>query len=269
MAVQVALAGRPASISSGSVPAAAASSSPRFSRSSGSMYSQPEQRVHLRLGRAAVGLAGGVVEHPVLGDVQALAHGRVAQRHVVLLGAGEVLEQVAELVGRDDPQVDLDARCGCAAARPPRPGVPASSISSSCGRRAASATGSVAVAITSRSLTLSVIRRAEPASSTCVGRGVLAERGDQRLADRERAVEHDPGGPLAGAGCIGGWRGCASSALGPNPFSVRICCSSAACAQRFERVDPELLVQPPGALGPEPRQRASSRSGPAGTWRAA
>ncbi len=72
----------------------------------------PEQRIHLRFGLAAMGLSGGVVEDPVLGDVQALADGGVAQRHVVLLGAGQVLEQVAVLVGRDDPQVDRQPRVG-------------------------------------------------------------------------------------------------------------------------------------------------------------
>ena len=72
----------------------------------------PEQRVDLGLGRAAVGDPGAVVEHAVLGDVQAAPDGEVAQRDVVLLGAGQVLEHVAELVGLDDPQIDADARVG-------------------------------------------------------------------------------------------------------------------------------------------------------------
>ena len=45
---------------------------------------QAEALVDLLLGRAAVRLAGRVVEDPVLGDVQPAAHGRLAQRHVVL-----------------------------------------------------------------------------------------------------------------------------------------------------------------------------------------
>jgi hypothetical protein len=49
---------------------------------------EAQQRIHLMLAGAAVGLAGGVVEDPVLGHVQPLAHSRLAQRHVVLLGAG-------------------------------------------------------------------------------------------------------------------------------------------------------------------------------------
>src|SRR5205814_395383 len=47
---------------------------------------------------------------PVLGDVQAASHRALAQGDVVRLGAGEVLEDVAELVRRDDLQVDLHAR---------------------------------------------------------------------------------------------------------------------------------------------------------------
>ena len=65
-----------------------------------------QQRVDLGLGGATVSLSGGVVKHAVLGDMQPLAHGCVAQGHVVLPGAGEVLEQVPELVGGDDAQID-------------------------------------------------------------------------------------------------------------------------------------------------------------------
>ena len=54
---------------------------------------------------------------------------------------------------------------------PASPGVPACSTSSSSVAACDSASGSCAVAITSRSLTLSVIRRAEPASCTCSDAG--------------------------------------------------------------------------------------------------
>ena len=67
---------------------------------------QAEQRVDLLLGLEAVRLAGRVLEDAVLGDVQPLAHRHLAERRVVVLGAGEVLEQVAERLGRDDPQID-------------------------------------------------------------------------------------------------------------------------------------------------------------------
>ena len=73
---------------------------------------QAEPLVDLLLGRAAQRLARRVVEDPVLGDVQAAAHGRLAQRDVVRLGAGEVLQHVAELVGLDDLEVDPHAGVG-------------------------------------------------------------------------------------------------------------------------------------------------------------
>ena len=101
-----------------------------------------------------------------------------------------MLEQVAELIGRDDPEVDLEAGVG-AIRTPASLAVPADSTSSSSAAARASAAGSVAVAITSRSLTLSAIRRADPASSTRSEAGCVAERGDQLLPDHERAVEHD------------------------------------------------------------------------------
>jgi hypothetical protein len=47
--------------------------------------------------------------------VQTPAHRGLSQRHVVLLGAGEVLEQVAELVGGDDAEVHLQAGVGAQA----------------------------------------------------------------------------------------------------------------------------------------------------------
>ena len=60
-------------------------------------------------------LAGLVVLDAVLAHVHAAAHRVLAQRHVVLLGAGQVLEHVAELVGRDHAEVDLQAVVGDAA----------------------------------------------------------------------------------------------------------------------------------------------------------
>ena len=93
-------------------PGSAASSSPRPSRSSGGIHASPSALVDLLLGRAAQRLAGRVVEDPVLGDVQPPPHRVLAQRHVVRLGAREVLEHVAELVGLDDLEVHLHAGVG-------------------------------------------------------------------------------------------------------------------------------------------------------------
>ncbi len=160
---------------------------------------EPEQRVHLLLGRAAVGLAGRVVEDPVLGDVQALAHGRVAQRHVVLLGAGQVLQQVPELVGLDDPQVDVD------------PGV--GTQPHACRRRRARVLDEVERGRRARQrqriggggdhveVLDGVGHPPGRAGQLHLDRGgVLAQRRHQRLAGSERLVEDDPCGPLAGAG---------------------------------------------------------------------
>ena len=68
-----------------------------------------EQLVDLLLGRARVRRLRRVVGDAVLRDVEAALDRRGAQRLVVLLRPGQVLEQVAEVLGRDDPQVDADA----------------------------------------------------------------------------------------------------------------------------------------------------------------
>ena len=103
-------AGRSSSISVGSVPFARRLELPAPLAQLRRDPRQPEPLVDLLLGRAARRLAGLVVEHAVLGDVQPAPDHRLAQLHVVGLGAGEVLQDVAELVGRDDLQVDLHAR---------------------------------------------------------------------------------------------------------------------------------------------------------------
>ena len=71
-----------------------------------------EALVDLLLGLAGLDLAALGLGDPVLGDREAAGDRLFAQLHVVGLGAGEVLEQVAEGGGRDDPQVDRDRRCG-------------------------------------------------------------------------------------------------------------------------------------------------------------
>src|SRR5918911_1694561 len=73
---------------------------------------EPEAVVDLLLGGAAERLTGRVVEDPVLGDVQPAPHGALAQADVVRLGAGEVLQHVAELVRGDDLEVHAHAGVG-------------------------------------------------------------------------------------------------------------------------------------------------------------
>ena len=70
------------------------------------------------------GLAGRVVEDPVLGEVQPHPHRALAQRGVVRGRSAEVLEQVAELLGRHRAQLDelaaVGARPGARVAGPRR-----------------------------------------------------------------------------------------------------------------------------------------------------
>ena len=73
---------------------------------------EAEQLVQLRLARAGARPADGVVEQPVLGDVQPPAHRRFAQRRIVRARAREVLQQVAELRGLGDSQIHRHARVG-------------------------------------------------------------------------------------------------------------------------------------------------------------
>ena len=105
----------------------------------------------------------------------------------------------------------------------------------------------------SRSLTLSVMRRAEPASSTRSDGRVGSQRRDQLLADGQRPVKHDP--PRRPTFLVGVERReqrllglLAETAEVSDPVIL------GGGAQRLERVDPELIEQPTGALGAEPGQ---------------
>jgi hypothetical protein len=110
-----------------------------------------------------------------------------------------MLEQVAELVRRDDPQIDPDARVGAEldAGLGRRAGVLDEVEAGRCsGERHRVGGGGDHVQVLDR-----IGHPPGGSGQLNVGRrGVLAERGDERIGDRERAVEHDPGGPLAGAG---------------------------------------------------------------------
>ena len=65
-----------------------------------------EELVDLLLGGARVGRAGRVVRDSVLAHMEPAAHGVGSQGLIVLLRPGEVLEQVSEVLGRDDAEVD-------------------------------------------------------------------------------------------------------------------------------------------------------------------
>ena len=101
-----------------------------------------------------------------------------------------------------------------------------------------------------------------------VGRGVVAQRRQERLRDRERAGEH---GPLLAATSPASTAARPSrmfvSAFGPKPFTPRSRSPSAAAPQRLQRVDPELVVEEARALGAQAGQ-ARDREEPGGELRA-
>ena len=202
---------------------------------------QAEPLVDLLLGRAAQRLAGGVVEDPVLRDVQPAPHGRLAQRHVVRLRAGEVLEHVAELVGRDDLEVDgharveHDARAGLAGLRP------TVSTSSWPVSAATSAGGSAVVATMSRSLTASALRRSEPATSTRSAPGA-ARRASTSCSAIGSARDSSQRG--AGRAVVAGGERLEQLLLGlrAEPAQAAQLLGLGRGAQLLERVDPELVV---------------------------
>ncbi len=214
----------------GSVPAAAASSSPRFSRSSGSMYSGRAARTPRARWRSDGSRRWRRRAPRTPTRAVPCARRRRAAPCCVPwsrsgAGAGSRTGRGRRFAGRPG------SRCACAGGRRPRSGVPADSIRSSRVAAVASASGSVAVAITSRSLTVSVIRRAEPASSTCreagwsrsaaiSGSAIASARSSTTRAGRSPAPANRRLARIA------------SSALGPKPLSERIRCSSAALRRR-------------------------------------
>jgi hypothetical protein len=175
----------------------------------------------------------------------------------VLLVAGEVLQQVAELVGRDDLQVDADAavragaRTGLAAVRDRLDHVELREG------------GDQPLRVLGRGDDVEVLDRVGPASRRAGqldahGRGVVAQRLHDLVADRESAVEHEAAG-TAGAGLVGRDRALdrfQQLRLGSDAKALQVldAALSGGGRERLERVDPQLLVQTARALGPEARQ---------------
>ena len=149
---------------------------------------EAEALVDRLLGRAAQRLAGLVVEDPVLADVQPAPHGRLAQRDVVRRRAGEVLQQVAEVLRRDDAQVDRQA-----GVRAPARGVLVGrrrrldevELAERAHQRAGVARRRDDVEVLD-GVGLAARRAGE---LDALGGGVLAQRGDDLLADRQGAVQ--------------------------------------------------------------------------------
>ena len=218
---------------------------------------ESEQPIQLLLRGAGDRFLLPVGEDAVLGHVQSAAHRGFAQRRVVGPGAREVLEQVAELRGLGDPQVDGDARVGARLARRAcRRRRRARSLRSRA-RLFASVVGlrrdgdqvDVLHAVghpPRRARDLHVRARTAP----------LEQARGERLAQLERARQEQPSArPL---GRFGGHpverrehaflELRAESLHGPQPLRQR------RLAQLLGRVDPELGEQQPRALGPQARQ---------------
>ena len=215
---------------------------------------EAEQLVQLGLARAGSRPADGVVEQPVLGDVQPSPHRAFAQRRVVLARAGEVLQQVAELRGLGDAQID--AHAGVRAR--PRAGLPAEltlSICSSLARLLASVVGRVVTAIRSMSLTLSAPRRAEPASCTwvpglpcSVRPATSASPSSIALGSSRRGAARSPAPCSSAASTL-------ASSLGPSPRTVRRRCCSAASRSFSSESMPSSECSSRARFGPRPGRR--------------
>ena len=209
-----------------------------------------EALVDLLLGGAAGGHAGGVVEDPVLGDVQPAPDGRLAQRHVVLLGAREVLQDVAELVGLDDPQVDRHARvrAGAGGVVPGRRArLDDVEVGEHGGQGACVRRGGDDVEVLDR---VGAAARRAGQLDAIAGR-VGAQRLDDALGDGQRLVEQnararllvDPGGEGLEHRLL---------ELGAEAAQAAQALGLGRGPQVLQRRDAEVLVEPPRALGAQP-----------------
>ena len=169
-----------------------------------------------------------------------------------------MLQQVAELVRGDDPQVDLEPGVGAQ----PDPGLAGIlrrlhefELGRELGQGPRVRGGGDDVEV------LDAVghppRRAGQLHP--VGGGMLAQGGDQLLTHVERAPELDPSrtalAPVAGRrlGCQRGGQE-ALLGLGAEPLELADLPGLGRRAQRRQRVDRELFVEPPRPLGPEPGQ---------------
>ena len=213
---------------------------------------EAELRVDLLLGRAAQRLAGRVVEDAVLRHVQPALHRGLAQRHVVLLRAGEVLEHVAELVGLDDLEVDRHARVGRHARAGVARGVDGLDDRQLCQRpheRGGIGGGGDHVEV------LDGVGLAPQRAGDLDPLGARggAQRVDDLVGDRQRAREQharrratvEAGRELLDQLLLD---------LGAEAAQVAQLLLLGRRPQRLERVDAELVVEPPRALGPEAGQ---------------
>ena len=179
----------------------------------------------------------------MLGDREAARDRLLAQLHVVGLGAGEVLEQVAEGLRRRRSAGRPRSPLWVWARTPLGPGLPAAAISGWAARCSASAAGSSAVAIRSMSLQVSAQRRTEPATSTrlaagCSRSAAASSSAIGRTFESSRRPGPSPGSPSRSSAAR-----MFSSAFGPRPLTSRILSPSAASFRSSSEADLELVEE--------------------------
>ncbi len=206
-----------------------------------------EPLVDLRLGRAGLDVAALGLGDPVLGDREAAGDRLFAQLHVVGLGAGEVLEQVAEGGGRDDPQVDRD----------PVVGLGADAVGAGFAGGGDQRVGGEVLGQRRRLLgggdQVDVLAGLGPAPDRAgdldlVGRRVLAQRRRQLLGDRLHLREQQPAGALAGLADALQRGEDVLLRLGAEPFEVADLFSLGRRLEVVHRGDVELFEEPPGGF---------------------
>jgi hypothetical protein len=189
--------------------------------------------------------------------MQPLAHRRLSQRHVVLLGAGEVLQQIAELIGSDDAQVHLQPGVG---AQPNARGTRVLRRLDEVERRRRRGQGQRIGCGGDDVQVLDAVGHAPGrAGQLDALRGrVGAHSREQLLANRQRAVEDDaPAGAVAGSFlCAPGGDGGQDALLGLGSKALERpdLMGGGGRLERLQRVHRQLLEEPPRPFGAEPRQ---------------
>ena len=181
-----------------------------------------ERRVDVLLALAELDPAALAVGDAVLGDREAAGHRLFAQLHVVGLGAGEVLQQVAEGGRRRRSAGRPRRRCGSGRGRRWGRGCRRRRSAGEQARCSESAVGSSAVAIRSMSLQVSAQRRAEPATSTRLAAGCSRSDAASSSAIGRTLESSSRPGPSPGSPSRSSAARTFSSAFGPSPFRSRI-----------------------------------------------
>ena len=175
-----------------------------------------------------------------------------AQLHVVGGGPGEVLEQVAERLRGDDPQVDRDPVVGLGP-DPVRPGGAGGGD-----QRVRSQVLGQRRRLLGRRDQVDVLAGLGPAPGRAgdldpVGAGVVAERRRELLGDGPHRREQDPPRPLAGLAQALHRRQHVFLDLRPEPFQVADPLGLGRLLQLVEGRDPELVEQAARGFGAETR----------------